>query len=226
MLHHSIICIGNNTFCVCVKLSKIRNTLQCYFGHNTKFYVGRLLLFLSCRFRMLAEHFLTMYPNLNVDIDSELQQLKVNPFTLLLVPSAPVLEVIQGRARGSLYQTNRFWFLSDVDVISISLLRTCETRGREGCCTPQWQLSMWFPHFFVGSVYMVCPKCSLQQILKSMGYFSQNELCLHKGVTSHYDLIIGKGGLTVERTTSDWKVVVSIPSTNGRVQLVPEMGFT
>lgn len=30
-----------------------------------------------CRFRMLAEHFRTMYPNLNVDIDSELQQLKV-----------------------------------------------------------------------------------------------------------------------------------------------------
>ena len=29
------------------------------------------------RFRMLAEHFLTMYPNLNVDIDSELEQLKV-----------------------------------------------------------------------------------------------------------------------------------------------------
>ena len=26
---------------------------------------------------MLAEHFLTMYPNLNVDIDSELEQLKV-----------------------------------------------------------------------------------------------------------------------------------------------------
>lgn len=26
---------------------------------------------------MLAEHFRTMYPNLNVDIDSELQQLKV-----------------------------------------------------------------------------------------------------------------------------------------------------
>ena len=26
---------------------------------------------------MLAEHFLTMYPNLNVDIDGELQQLKV-----------------------------------------------------------------------------------------------------------------------------------------------------
>lgn len=29
------------------------------------------------RFRMLAEHFLTMYPNLNIDIDSELEQLKV-----------------------------------------------------------------------------------------------------------------------------------------------------
>uniref|UniRef100_A0AAQ5WZY9 Adenylosuccinate synthetase n=1 Tax=Amphiprion ocellaris TaxID=80972 RepID=A0AAQ5WZY9_AMPOC len=28
------------------------------------------------KFRMLAEHFLTMYPNLNVDIDSELEQLK------------------------------------------------------------------------------------------------------------------------------------------------------
>uniref|UniRef100_A0A672IFL7 Adenylosuccinate synthetase n=1 Tax=Salarias fasciatus TaxID=181472 RepID=A0A672IFL7_SALFA len=28
------------------------------------------------KFRMLAEHFLTMYPNLNVDVDSELQQLK------------------------------------------------------------------------------------------------------------------------------------------------------
>lgn len=26
---------------------------------------------------MLAEHFRTMYPNLNVDIDSELEQLKV-----------------------------------------------------------------------------------------------------------------------------------------------------
>lgn len=31
----------------------------------------------DCRFRMLAEHFLTMYPNLNVDIDGELEQLKV-----------------------------------------------------------------------------------------------------------------------------------------------------
>lgn len=29
------------------------------------------------RFRMLAEHFLTMYPNLNVDIEEELEQLKV-----------------------------------------------------------------------------------------------------------------------------------------------------
>uniref|UniRef100_A0A7N6AXM7 Adenylosuccinate synthetase n=1 Tax=Anabas testudineus TaxID=64144 RepID=A0A7N6AXM7_ANATE len=29
------------------------------------------------KFRMLAEHFLTMYPNLNVDIDGELEQLKV-----------------------------------------------------------------------------------------------------------------------------------------------------
>ncbi|KAF3841339.1 hypothetical protein F7725_007201 [Dissostichus mawsoni] len=28
------------------------------------------------KFRMLANHFLTMYPNLNVDVDSELQQLK------------------------------------------------------------------------------------------------------------------------------------------------------
>ncbi|KAI4814674.1 adenylosuccinate synthase, like [Pseudochaenichthys georgianus] len=28
------------------------------------------------KFRMLAKHFLTMYPNLNVDVDSELQQLK------------------------------------------------------------------------------------------------------------------------------------------------------
>lgn len=26
---------------------------------------------------MLAEHFLTMYPNLNIDIDGELEQLKV-----------------------------------------------------------------------------------------------------------------------------------------------------
>lgn len=26
---------------------------------------------------MLAEHFLAMYPNLNIDIDSELEQLKV-----------------------------------------------------------------------------------------------------------------------------------------------------
>lgn len=32
---------------------------------------------LRCRFRVLAEHFLTMYPNLNVDIDGELEQLKV-----------------------------------------------------------------------------------------------------------------------------------------------------
>uniref|UniRef100_A0A665XD40 Adenylosuccinate synthetase n=1 Tax=Echeneis naucrates TaxID=173247 RepID=A0A665XD40_ECHNA len=30
----------------------------------------------SCRFRMLADHFLTMYPNLNVDVDQELEQLK------------------------------------------------------------------------------------------------------------------------------------------------------
>lgn len=29
------------------------------------------------RFRMLAEHFLTMYPNLNLEVDSELAQLKV-----------------------------------------------------------------------------------------------------------------------------------------------------
>lgn len=29
------------------------------------------------RFRMLAEHFLTMYPNLKIDIEGELEQLKV-----------------------------------------------------------------------------------------------------------------------------------------------------
>lgn len=34
-------------------------------------------LSLPRRFRMLAEHFLTMYPNLNIDIDGELEQLKV-----------------------------------------------------------------------------------------------------------------------------------------------------
>lgn len=31
----------------------------------------------SSRFRMLAEHFQKMYPNLNINIDSDLEQLKV-----------------------------------------------------------------------------------------------------------------------------------------------------
>lgn len=31
-----------------------------------------------CRFRVLAGHFQTMYPNLNIDVDAELHQLKVS----------------------------------------------------------------------------------------------------------------------------------------------------
>lgn len=34
-------------------------------------------LYSSTRFRMLADHFQTMYHNLNIDVDGELQQLKV-----------------------------------------------------------------------------------------------------------------------------------------------------
>lgn len=40
---------------------------------------------------MLAGHFKTMYPNLNIDVDAELEQLKVTTFIVIVVASFNVI---------------------------------------------------------------------------------------------------------------------------------------
>lgn len=59
--------------------------------------VGFIYLYVNCakmsihRFRVLAGHFQTMYPNLNIDVDAELEQLKVTTFISIVVASFNVI---------------------------------------------------------------------------------------------------------------------------------------
>lgn len=75
-----------------------------------------------CRFRMLADHFLAMYPNLNVNVDSELEQLKVR--------RGHQLHSHGWQNHGSQYCSGIVWLAWPV-----SHKTFCQVTAGKACCT-------------------------------------------------------------------------------------------